>query len=148
MRSSLSVLQPRAHTAKPTLPAKPKFSIGEQVHYRDFTRNRPKWAAGKVTGYVGNQMFIVQGPGGHCRRHEDQLKLHSVPKLNRQRRQNRSAAFDSERNTKTDQHRYDNGVPELTFTNPTRPRTKNCLLSLINLCHLVVRLVLTLVFHQ
>ena len=57
-------------------------------------------------------MFIVQGSDGHCRRHEDQLKLRSVPKQNRQRRLNRSAEFDSERHTKTDQQRYDNGVPE------------------------------------
>ena len=80
-----------------------KLSIGEHVHYRDFTRNRPKGVAGKVTGHVGMKMFIVQGPHGHCRRHEDQLKLRSFPKLNRQRRLNRSTAFDSERHTKTDQ---------------------------------------------
>ena len=86
VRSSLSVLQPRAHKAKlqQKLPAKPKFSIGEHVHYRDFTRNRPKWVTGKVTGHVGMKMFIVQGPDGHCRRHEDQLKLRSVLKLHRQ----------------------------------------------------------------
>ena len=154
VRSSLSVLQPRAHKAKlqQTLPAKPKFPIGQHVHYRDFTRNRPKWVAGKVTGHVGMKMFIVQGPDGHCRRHEDQLKLHSVPKLNSQCRLNRSTAFDSERHTKTDQQR-DNGVPEVVAQQPdeappTRPRTKNCLFSLINLCYLVVRLALTLVFHQ
>ena len=76
VRSSLSVLQPRAHKAKlqQKLPAKPKYPIGEHVHYRDFTRNRPKWVAGKVTGHVGMKLFIVQGPDGHCRLHEDQLK--------------------------------------------------------------------------
>ena len=86
------MLQPHAHKAKlqQKLPAMPKFSIGEHVHYRDFTRNRPKWVAGKVTGHVGMKMFIFQGPDGHCRRHEDHLKLRSVPKLNRQRRLNRS----------------------------------------------------------
>ena len=68
-----------------------------------------KWDAGKVTGHVGKKVFIVQVPDGHCRRFEDQLKLRSVPKLNRQRRLNRSTAFDSERHTKTDQQRYDNG---------------------------------------
>ena len=115
VRSSLSVLQPREHTAKPTLPAKPKFLIGEHVHYRNFTRNRPKWVAGKVTGHVGNKMFIVQGPDGHCRRHEDQLKLRSVPKLNRQRRLNHSAALDSE--TKTDQQ-CENSVPEFVVQQP------------------------------
>ena len=113
---SHSVLQPRAHKAKlqqkSTFPAKPKFTIGRHVHYRNFTRNRPKWVAGKVTGDVGKKMFIVQGPDGHCRRHEDQLKLRSVPKLNRQRRLNCSTPFDSERHTKMDQQRYDNGVPE------------------------------------
>ena len=62
-------------------------------------------------------MFIVQGPDGHCRRHEDQLKLHSVLKLNRQRRLNRSTAFDSERHTKTDQQ-CDNGVPEFVVQQP------------------------------
>ena len=43
VRSSLSVIQPRSHKAKlqQKLPAKPKFSIGEHVHYRYFTRNRP-----------------------------------------------------------------------------------------------------------
>ena len=89
VRYSLSVLQPRAHKAKlqQKLPAMPKFSIGEHIHYRDFTRNRPKWVAGKVTGHVG---MTIQGPDGHCRRHEDQLKLRSVPKLNRQRRLDRS----------------------------------------------------------
>ena len=117
VRSSLCVLQPRAHTAKQTLPAKPTFSIGEHVHYRDFTRNRPKWVAGKVTGHVGNKMFIVKGPDGHCRRHEDQLKLRSVPKSNRQRRLNRSTAFDSDRHTKTDQQ-CDNSVPEFDVQHP------------------------------
>ena len=117
VQSSLYVLQLRAHTAKPTLPAKPKFPIGEHVHYRDFTRNRPKWVARKVTGHVGNKMFIDQGPDGHCRRHEDQLKLRSVPKLNRQRRLNRSAAFDSERHTKTDQQ-CDNSVLECDVQQP------------------------------
>ena len=54
VRSSLSVLQPRAHKAKRqqkwTFPAKPKFTIilCAYFHYRDFTRNRPKWVAGKV----------------------------------------------------------------------------------------------------
>ncbi len=119
VRSSLSVLQPRAHKAKlqQKLPAKPKFTIGEHVHYRDFTRNRPKWVAGKVTGHVGMKMFIVQGRDGHCRRHEDQLKLRSVLKLNRQRSLNRSTAFDSERHTKTDQQ-CDNGVPEFVVQQP------------------------------
>ena len=76
VRSSLSVLQPRARKAKrqQKLSAKPKFSIGEHVHYRDFTRNRPKWVAGKVTGHVGMKMFIVHGLYGHCLRLEDQLK--------------------------------------------------------------------------
>ena len=114
MRSSLSVLQPRARTAKQTLPAKPKFSIGEHVH---FTRNRPQCVAGKLTGHVRNKMLIVQGSDGHCRRHEDQLKLRSVPKLNHQRRLNRSTAFDSERHTKTDQQ-CDNSVPELYVQQP------------------------------
>ena len=79
VRSSLSVLQPRAHKAKlqQKLPAKPKFSIGEYVHYRDFTRNRPKWVAEKVTDHVGMKMLIVQGRDGHCRRNEDLLKLRS-----------------------------------------------------------------------
>ena len=63
-------------------------------------------------------MFIVQGPDGHCRRHEDQLKLCSVPELNRLCRLNRSAAFDSERHKKTDQQRYDNGVPEFDVQHP------------------------------
>ena len=116
VRSSLSVLQsPRAHKAKlhrkSTFPGKPKFTIGAHVHYRDYTRNRPKWVAGKVTGHVGKKMFIVQGPDGHCRRHEDQLKLRSVPKLNRQRRLNRPAPIDSERHTKMDQQGFDNCVP-------------------------------------
>ena len=62
-------------------------------------------------------MFIVQGPDGHCRRHEDQLKLSSVPKLKHQRRLNRSTAFDSERHTKTDQQ-CDNSVPELYVQQP------------------------------
>ena len=119
VRYSLSVLQPRAHKAKlqQKLPAKTKFSIGEHVHYRDFTRNRPKWVAGKVTGHVGMKMFIVQGPDGHCRRHEDQLKLRSVLKLNRQRSLNCSTAFDSESHTKTDQQ-CDNGVPECVVQQP------------------------------
>ena len=119
VRSSLSVLQPRAHKAKlqQKLPAKPKFPIGQHVHYRDFTRNRPKWVGGKVPGHVGMKMFIVQGPHGHCRRHEDQLKLRSVPKLNRRRRLNRSTVFDSERHTKTDQQ-CDNGVPEFVVQQP------------------------------
>ena len=117
VRSSLSVLQPRAHTAKPSLQAKPKFSIGEHIHYRDLTRNHPKWVAGKVTGNVGNKMFIVQGTDGHCRPHEDQLKLRSVLKLNRQRSMNRSIAFGSERHTKTDQQ-CDNGVPECVVQQP------------------------------
>ena len=64
VRSSLSVLQPRAHKTKrqkkSTSPAKPKFTIGAHVHYRDYTRNRPKWVAGKVIGHVGNKMFTVQ----------------------------------------------------------------------------------------
>ena len=59
-------------------------------------------------------MFIVQGP----RRQEDQLKLRSVPKLNRQHRLNRSAAMDSERHTKTDQQRFDNSVPECVVHQP------------------------------
>ena len=119
VRSSLSVLQPRAHKAKlqQKLPAKPTFSIGEHVHYRDFTRNRPKWVAGKVTGHVEMNMFMVQGPDGHCRRHEDQLKLRSVLKLNRQRSLNCSTAFDSESHTKTDQQ-CDNGVPECVVQQP------------------------------
>ena len=115
VRSSLCVLQPRAHKAKRQQKslAKPKFSIREHVHYRDFTTNHPKWVPGKVTGrHVGMKMSIVQGPEGHCRRHEDKLKLRSVPKLTRQRCLNRYAAFDSERHTKTDQQRYDNGIPE------------------------------------
>ena len=117
VRSSLCVLQPRAHTANQTLPAKPTFSIGEHVHYRDLTRNRPKWVAGKVTGHVGNKMFIVKGPDGHCRRHEDQLKLRSVPTLNGQRRLNRSTAFVSDRHTNTDQQ-CDNSVPEFDVQHP------------------------------
>ena len=40
-------------------------------------------------------MFIVHGPDGHCRRHEDKLKLRSVPKPNRQRHLNRPAPIDS-----------------------------------------------------
>ena len=88
------------------------------IKYRDFTRNRPKWAAGKVTGHVGKKMAFVQGPDGHCRRHEDQLTLRSVPKQNHQRRLNRSAAFDYDRHTKTDQQRYDNGVPEFDVDQP------------------------------
>ena len=71
-----------------------------------------------MTGHVGNKKFIVQGPDGHCRRHEYQLKLRSVPKLNRQRSLNRSAAFDSERHTKTVQQCYDNGVPEFVVHQP------------------------------
>ena len=63
-------------------------------------------------------MFIGQGPDGHCRRHEDQLKLRSVPKLNRQRSLKHSAAFDYERHTKTGQRRYDNGVPEFNVLQP------------------------------
>ena len=119
VRSSLSVLQSRAHKAKlqQKLPAKPKLSIGEHVHYRDFTRNRPKLVAGKVTGHVGMKMFIAQGPDGHCHRHEDQLKLRSVLKLNRQRRLNRSTAFDSERHTKTDQQ-CENSFPEFVVQQP------------------------------
>ena len=119
VRSSLSVLQPPEHTAKlqQELLAKPKFPIGEHVHYRDFTRNRPEWVAGKVTGHVGMKMFIVQGHDGHCRRHEYRLKLRSVLKLNRHRRLNRSTAFDSERHTKTDQQ-CDNGVPEFVVQQP------------------------------
>ena len=62
-------------------------------------------------------MFIVQGPDGQCRRHVDQLKLRSVPKLNRQRRLNRSTAFDSERHTKTGQQ-CDNSVPEFDVQQP------------------------------
>ena len=62
-------------------------------------------------------MFIVQGHDGHCRRHEDQLKLRSVLKLNRHRRLNRSTAFDSERHMKTDQQ-CDNGVPEFVVQYP------------------------------
>ncbi len=62
-------------------------------------------------------MFIVQGHDGHCRRHEDQLKLRSVLKLNRHRRLNRSTAFDSERHTKTDQQ-CDNSVPECVVQQP------------------------------
>ena len=77
IRSSFSVLQPRKHEAKlhqkTTLPAKPKLSISEHVHYRDFTRNRPNWLPGKVIGHVGRKMFIAQGPDAHCRRHEDKL---------------------------------------------------------------------------
>ena len=122
VRSSLSVLQTRAHKTKlqkkSTSPAKPKFTIGAHVHYRDYTRNRPKWVAGKVTGHVGNKMFTVQGPDGHCRRHEDQLKLRSVPKLNRQRRLSRPAPIDSARHTKTDQQRFDNCVPEFVVHQP------------------------------
>ena len=45
MRSSLYVLQPRAHKAKlqqkSTLPAKQKFAIGAYVYYRYLTRTRP-----------------------------------------------------------------------------------------------------------
>ena len=113
------MLQPRAHKAKlqDKLPAKPKLSIGEHVHYRDFTRNRPTWVAGKVTGHVGMKMFIVQGPDGHCRRHVDQSKLRYVLKLNRQRSLNRYTAFDSERHKKTDQQ-CDNGVPECVVQQP------------------------------
>ena len=120
--SSLSVLQPRAHKRKlqqkSTFPAKPKFTIGAHVHCRDYTINRPKWVAGKVTGHVGKKMSTVQGPDGHCRRHEDQLKLRSVPKLNRQRRLNRPAPIDSERHTKTDQQRFYNCVPEFVVHQP------------------------------
>ena len=116
MRSPLPVLKARGHQArlqqKSTLPGKPKFSIGAYAHYRDFTRNRPKWVAGKVTGHVGKKMFIVQGHGGHYRRHEDQLKLNS------QRRLKLSGAFDADRHTKTDQQRYDNGVPECHAQQP------------------------------
>ena len=85
---------------------------GRDANTLDHTaeRNRPKWVAGKVTGHVGNKMFTVQGPDGHCRRHEDQLKLRSVPKLNRQRRLSRPAPIDSARHTKTDQQRFDNCV--------------------------------------
>ena len=62
-------------------------------------------------------MFTVHGPDGHCRRHEDQLKLRSVIKLNCQRSLNRSTAFGSERHTKTDQQ-CDNGVPECVVQQP------------------------------
>ena len=63
-------------------------------------------------------MFTVQGPDGYCRRHEDQLKLHSVHKLNRQRRLYRPAPIDSARHTKTDQQRFDNCVPEFVVHQP------------------------------
>ena len=63
-------------------------------------------------------MFTVQGPDGHCGRHEDQLKLRSVPKLNRQRRLIRPAPIDSARHTKTDQQRFDNCVPECVVHHP------------------------------
>ena len=110
---AISVLQPRAHKAKllqkSALPVKPKFSIGGHVHYRDFTRNRPKWVAGKVTAADTN------------------IKLRSVPKLNRQRRLNRSAAFDSERYTKWISSDMTTVFQNLMFTSTTRPRTKNCL---------------------
>ena len=62
-------------------------------------------------------MFIVQGQHGHCRRHEDQLKLRSVPKLTRQRHLNHSAVFDSERHTKTNQ-KCENSVPQLVVQQP------------------------------
>ena len=57
-------------------------------------KNRQKWVAGKVTGQVAKKMFIAQGPDGHCRRHEDQLKLHSVQNPNRQLSLKHSAAPD------------------------------------------------------
>ena len=63
-------------------------------------------------------MFTVQGPDGHCRRHEDHLKLRSVPKLNRQRRLSHPAPIDSARHTKTDQQRFDNCVPEFVVHQP------------------------------
>ena len=63
-------------------------------------------------------MFIVQGSDGHCRRHEDQLKLRSVPKLNRQCSLNHFAAIDSERHTTTDKQRYDNGFHEFDIQQP------------------------------
>ena len=59
-------------------------------------------------------MFIVQGHDGHCRRHEYQLKLNS------QRRLKLSGAFDADRHTKTDQQRYDNGVPECHAQQPDK----------------------------
>ena len=118
------MLQSRAHKAKlpqkSALPAKSKVSIGANVHYSDFTRTSPKWVAGKVTGYVGNKKFIVQGPDGRCRRHEDQLKLRLVPKLNRQRSLNYYAAFEPERRPKTDQQRYYNDVPEFDVHQPDK----------------------------
>ena len=61
---------------------------------------------------------VSKGPDGHCRRHEDQLKLRSVPKLNHQRRLSRPAPIDSARHTKTDQQRFDNCVPEFVVHQP------------------------------
>ena len=124
------MLQPRAHKTKlqkkSTSPAKPKLTIGAHVHYRDYTINRPKWVAGKVTGHVGNKMFTVQGPDGHCRRHEDQLKLRSVPKLNRQRRLSRplqSTVHVIQRRISSDSTTEFQNV---LFISPTRSRMKNC----------------------
>ena len=158
VRSSLSVLQPRAHKTKlqkkSTSPAKPKLTIGAHVHYRDYTRNRPKWVAGKVTGHVGNKMFTVQGPDGHCRRHEDQLKLRSVPKLNRQRRLSRPLQSTVHVIQRWISSHSTTVFQNVLFISPTRSRMKNCLFSFTNLCclcylcYLVVRLVSISVFHQ
>ena len=133
-RSFLSVLQPCAHKAKlkqkSTLPAKPKFSTGAYVHYRDFIRNHPKWVAGKVTGHVGKKMFIavVQQPDGHCRRHQYQLKVRSVLLRSTMNVIHRRISID-----------MPTVFPNLMFTSQARPRTKNCPFSLINMCYLVVR---------
>ena len=119
VRSSLSVLQPCAHKAKLQRSCQPSRNsqsvntsitgISQEIIRNGLLKN--------VTGHVGNKMFIVQGPHGHCRRHEDQPKLRSVPKLNRQRRLNHYAVFDSERHTKTDQKR-ENSVPEFVVQQP------------------------------
>ena len=83
-------------------------------------------------------MFIVQGTNGHCRRHEYQLMLRSVPKLNRQSRLNRFAALDCERRTMADQQRYDNGVHECHVHQHDEAAHEDYMSSLINLCYLVV----------
>ena len=94
------------------------------------------------------KMFIVQGPDGHCRRHEDQLKLRSVLKLNRLCRLNRSTAFDSERHTKTDQQ-CENSVPEFVVQQPDEAANED-LPVLVDQPVLPRRSTreITLVFHQ
>ena len=82
MRSSFSVLQPRVHKTKlqkkSTSPAKPKFTIGAHVNYRDYTISRPKWVAGKVTGHVESNAKI----GGANTGYEQVMGKHRLEQMN------------------------------------------------------------------